>query len=352
MSGVPEFERQAFALKQPGDLSDPFQTTYGWHIIKLERKIPLPSYSEMEPSLKRKVSRDERLQFAKKKLLMARKKEFDFAEDPAVMKEVLAMMDTNLQRGKWKIPPQADGSKRLFTLRGKPYTVGAFFHYLVQNQKPTAASTQGYFSELYDHFVEEKINDLQEEELMATNPEYRNLVTEYKEGILLFSIMEIEVWNKASKDTTGLRQYYEAHKTKYTAGERVHARLFSTTDKGFLEEVKKKISQGDSILKQDMKRFKAVQPFRNYAKGDSKPIDMAPWTVGIHEVTQDGIYYLVEIESLVPPGVKSFPDARAQATSDYQEVLEKGWVATLKQKYPVKVNNRNKKYVITELTKP
>ena len=139
---------------------------------------------------------------------------------------------------------------------------------------------------------------------------------------------------------------------KYKAGERVRARIFSTPDAGFLQDIKLKISKGDSITKKDAKRFKSISPWRNYEKSESKVLDKCPWAVGVHEVSLDGIYYLVEIERLLPAGPKTFDEARALATSDYQDVLERNWVSTLKQKYPVKINNKNKKLVVTELTKP
>lgn len=84
LASVPEFEAMAFALQKPGDISDPFQSSIGWHIIRLEKKIPLPPYSEMESSLKRRVSRDERLQLSKQSLIAKRKKQFLFVENQEV----------------------------------------------------------------------------------------------------------------------------------------------------------------------------------------------------------------------------------------------------------------------------
>jgi len=161
--------------------------------------------------------------------------------------------------------------------------------------------------------------------------------------------MEKEVWNKASEDTVGQRNFYEQNKAKYTAGERVEARIFATSDKSFLEKIKAKITKGDSLTKNDIKQFKSVQNFRGYEKGESKIIDKVSWAAGLHETEDNGMYYLVEVSRLLLPGVKTFQEARANVISDYQDKLEKEWVAQLKSKYPVQINKKNKKIVFTEL---
>ncbi|MEJ0055021.1 MAG: hypothetical protein WDN75_04835 [Bacteroidota bacterium] len=94
--------------------------------------------------------------------------------------------------------------------------------------------------QLYDSFVEESLAELEDAKLLEENADFRNLLTEYKEGILLFTIMEKEVWNKDADDTVALRKFYRENKEKYKAGDRVHARVFMTTDKKFLEDMKKK----------------------------------------------------------------------------------------------------------------
>ena len=205
--------------------------------------------------------------------------------------------------------------------------------------------------QLYEKYFGEKLNEAEENQLMADNAEFKALVIEYKEGILLFTIMEQEVWNKASQDTTGQRFFYQANKEKYKGGNRVRARLFSATDKNFMEEMMKKVNNGDSIRREDVKKFKSIQPVRNYEKGDNKAIDKVSWSVGTQITEVDGTYYLVAIENLVSPGIKSMEEAHAQVISDYQDYLEKKWVLELRQKYPIKINNKGKKLAITELTK-
>ena len=351
LPSVPEFEKVAFNLNQPGDVSDPFQTTIGWHLIRLEKKIPVPSFKEIEPALKRKVSRDERLQISKTSLLAKRKKELGFVEGEAAQ-QIKSLADTSLIRGRWRFRGEESlKTKMLFTIQSKPVLAGAFISYIYKNQANSALSPEVFLNQRYEKFVEESLSDKEEEILIAQHPEFKSLLNEYYEGILLFGIMEKEIWNKASLDSIGQHKFYDQNQSKYMAGERLEARLFATTDKAFLEEMQVKIAKGDSITKADVKKFKSVQKTRLFEKGENKVIDKIPWSIGIHQSEADGIYYLVEVNSLAAPGPKSFSEARAQVISDYQDYLEKNWITELKIKYPVKINPKGKKIVLEELKK-
>jgi peptidyl-prolyl cis-trans isomerase SurA len=204
---------------------------------------------------------------------------------------------------------------------------------------------------LYFQFVDEKVNEAEEEKLMRENPDFKNLLNEYHEGILFFEIMEKEIWNKASADSVGQRQYYQAHVDKFKAGDRIEARIFTATDKSVIEAFRKKVEAGDSIRSEDLKKFKSVQPPRNYEKGESKVIDKISWSAGLHEVELENNHYLVEVIRLVAPGTKTFEEARASIITEYQTELEKSWLENLRKKYPVAINKKGKKVVLTSLVK-
>ncbi|MFY8036145.1 MAG: peptidylprolyl isomerase, partial [Cyclobacteriaceae bacterium] len=352
LASVPEFDNTAFAMKKPGDVSDPFQSSVGWHIIRLEKKIPLPSYAELEPSLKRKVARDERLQVSQKLMTTKRRKDFNWIEQTETKKELLAAIDSSLIKGQWKNKLAADVNKKtLFTISAKPYLVSDFANYVLKNQRATELNLSAYFDQLYFQFVDEKVNEAEEEKLMRENPDFKNLLNEYHEGILFFEIMEKEIWNKASADSVGQRQYYQAHVDKFKAGDRIEARIFTATDKSVIEAFRKKVEAGDSIRSEDLKKFKSVQPPRNYEKGESKVIDKISWSAGLHEVELENNHYLVEVIRLVAPGTKTFEEARASIITEYQTELEKSWLENLRKKYPVAINKKGKKVVLTSLVK-
>ncbi|NOS90396.1 MAG: hypothetical protein HOP30_00595 [Cyclobacteriaceae bacterium] len=352
LASVPEFESTAFAMQKPGEVSDPFQSAIGWHIIRLEKKIPLPSYAELESSLKRKVARDERLQVSQKSMASKRRKDFNWVENPDVKMQVLATADSLLVKGKWSKKWNEEVNKKtLFTISTKKYTTGDFAAYIKKNQTISDLNPAAYMEQLYLNFVDEKVNDVEEEKLLREKPEFKNLLNEYYEGILFFEIMEKEIWNKASADSTGQRKYYESHVEKYKAGDRIEARIFLATDKNVIDAFRKKVEAGDSIKNEDVKKFKSVQPFRNYEKGESKVIDKITWAAGLHEVELDKNYYLVEVVRLVAPGIKTFEEARASIITDYQSELEKVWLERLRIKYPVAINKKGKKAVLSALIK-
>jgi peptidyl-prolyl cis-trans isomerase SurA len=352
LASVPEFENTAFALAKPGDISDPFKSSIGWHIVRLDKKIPLPPYSEMAESLKRKVARDERLQISQQALTIKRRKDFGFTEIAENKKFIFNLADSMLTKGKWKYTgDNASLTKPIFKIQTKNVSIGDFVNYVKTNQAPSSMIPAAHINQLYNFFVDEVITEVEEAMLIKEKPEFKNLLTEYREGILFFEIMEKEIWNRASQDTSGQRGFYERNKAKYVGGNRVEARIFSTPDKNLITDFKKKIEKGDTIQNADIKKLKSVQGFRNYEKGESKIIDNVSWSSGLHETETDKTFHLVEINRLVAPGTKSFEEARASIISDFQNELEQNWIALLRKKYPVEINQKVKKSVVTALVK-
>src|SRR5882762_4402084 len=352
LASVPEFEQVAFSLKGPGEISDPFQSAIGWHIIRLEKKIPVPPFKDTEAALKRRVARDERLTISKASSLEKRKKEFGFTEESGVKTSVLSLADSTLTKGKWHYTAGgAIQDQVLFAQQSEKTPVRDFFQWVSANEAGSSLSPPAYMKQLYDRFVEEKINEMEEKKLLSENPDYRMLLNEYREGILLFEIMEKEVWNKASEDSTGQRKYYGDHPDKFKAGNRVEAKIFATTDKAFREEIKKRVAAGDTLKEADLKKFKSVTHFKKYEAKESQIIDQINWVPGLHDAVVNQTYYLVEVSRLVPPGSLTYEEARAKVISEYQDSLEKEWLIRLRQKYPVKINKKGKKIVITELKK-
>ncbi len=178
------------------------------------------------------------------------------------------------------------------------------------------------------------------------------LLKEYYEGILLFEIMEKEVWTKASDDSVGQRKYYEANTGKYAAGERIKGILYSASSNDVVQTLHALVKQGDSIKIQEYITAQKIRHETGSFEKDSKPmLSKIDWTPGAHEVESGNTYYLVWIKSILPPGIKSFEEARAAVISDYQNYLEKTWLEILKKKYPVKINDKGKNYVLSHLQK-
>lgn len=351
LARIPEFDAAAFSLKTPGEISDPFQTSYGWHIVRLERKIPLPSFEESAASLRTRVARDQRVQLSKTVLTARLKKEFAFVEHAAIKARVIGLADTTLTKGTWKIPGSfSAGRETLFTLQKKKVTAQEFLTYVQNNQRPGNPAPATYMELLYGSFVELSVYTALENKLIASNPEFSMLLAEYYEGILLFDIMEKEVWKKASEDSVGQRNFFDTHRQQYEAGERIDAVLYYADSKAGLELLSKSIVANDSTgMREILKTRNVYSEAGVFQRADRSVLQEISWKPG-HTIVQSGkTYYLVVVKKMVPPGALSFEDARASVISDYQNELEKNWLDALRKKYPVKVNGKTKKYVVEKL---
>ncbi|MBX2967740.1 MAG: peptidylprolyl isomerase [Cyclobacteriaceae bacterium] len=352
MAAAPEFDAVAFSLQTPGEISDPFKTAFGWHIVRLERKIPLPSFEELSISLKARVQRDERVQVSRKALMERLKKELTFKENADVKAKVFVRADTSLTKGNWSTRTWP-GNETLFTLKSGPVQAKRFVDYVIGQQQATQVSPQQYVEQLYGIFVESVINQAYEEQLVRSNPDYEFLLREYYEGILLFDIMEKEVWNKASEDSVGQSNYFEEHAGKYVAEERVSADLFSATSMEALELIKKALNLADSAAVDELIKSRKVRRETGVFQKDDRPVlGKISWTEGLHTSENNGMYYLVRILKRVPPGPMTFEEARASVIADYQAYLEKKWINDLKKKYSVKINEKGKQHIYKQLVRP
>lgn len=350
MASIPDFERTAFSLTTPGEYSTPFATPYGWHIVRLEKKIPLPSYKEMEASLKSRVSRDERMQTAKASIQKNLRVTYGYVENAEIKKQVLAFADTTLQQGKWKKPISSLADQTLFSLGNKQIVVREFFDFAVINQKPNKLAPPSYLNQLLENFVNASIELEVEEKLMQTNSDYRYLSNEYYEGILLFDIMEKEVWNKASEDSVGQHAFFIANPGKYKADERADARIYRSAKINVLDTLQQLLEQKITSPEEFIKKNGIRSEKGKFEKAERPVFSSISWAPGIHRVELDGNYYLVQIEGILPAGDRSFDEARGLLISDYQTYLENEWLRVLEKKYPVKINGKGKKYVLGELT--
>jgi peptidyl-prolyl cis-trans isomerase SurA len=350
MPSVPEFERTAFSLENEGQYSEPFATQYGWHLVRLEKKIPVPSYKEMESSLKSRVSRDERMQTAKLTIQKNLRNKYAFTENTDTKRLLDAYADTTLQVANWKKPNASVNDLTLFSLANAPVKTDLFFDYVIATQKQNKLTPSVYFNQLYNNFVDARIELAVEQDLMKTNADYRYLSNEYYEGILLFDVMEKEVWNRASEDSVGQLAYYEKNKANYTANERAESTIYTIAKQESVQTVKEIIA--DTVLTPAMAKKYNVRTERGTFEKSERPVFASiPWAKGLTEVELDGNYYLVKIEQILPAGIRSFEEARGLLISDYQTYLEKNWLDTLRKKYPVKVVPKGKNYVFSKLLK-
>ncbi|MDO7845354.1 peptidylprolyl isomerase [Hymenobacter sp. M29] len=269
---IPSFEEVAFKLQKPGDISAPVQTPYGWHVIKLIEKQPLAKFADLEPGLKSKVAKDSRSELNKAAFLKRIRQEDQFAEVPAAKTYAFSKADTALVAGRYKYvaPTAATGkptknavtdNSALFTIKGKPYTVKDFLTFAQQNQRPRIGAQPSFaMQQLYDQYVEQSLTDFEKNSLDTKYEDYRMLVKEYRDGILLFQLMDEKVWSKAIEDTVGLKKYFAANQAKYQWDQRVQGTVVSAATPALLTRVQKELKAGRFPVTKNVPKAIAIRP--------------------------------------------------------------------------------------------
>jgi peptidyl-prolyl cis-trans isomerase SurA len=204
---------------------------------------------------------------------------------------------------------------------------------------------------LYEVYIEELCTRYEDVRLSAKYPEFKMLMQEYHDGILLFDLTDELVWSKAVKDSTGLSAYYQAHKTEYMWQERLQANIFSCVDEAtakstrkLVKSRKKKSYSDEDILKMTNESSQLNLEIENgkFSKGDSEVIDKITWEVGISDnISLNDRMYFVEVVNLLPSQPKELDEIRGIMTSAFQTQLEEQWIAELRIKYPVTVNKEH-----------
>lgn len=342
MASVPEFQDMAFSLQKPGEISDPVQTQFGWHILRLESRIPLPPFEEMKPSLTQRVARDERVTISKEALRRRMRAEFNYQENPSGVGKALALADSVLNADASSI--DAPGDVELFTMQGRSYRLKDFLSF-IKRERPALKSSE----EILTHYVDRMQNELLEEKVKRESPDYSWLLKEYYEGILLFEIMEEEVWNKAMEDSVGQRSYFEQHASGYNAGERIVGKIFSSQAQGPLEELRDLLTGQGAATKEFLATNRIRQDSGSFERKDRAIFSKIPWSAGLHLTEHNGVNYLIQVQKMLPPGPQSFEEARADVITDYQTFLEDSWISKLKRKFGVKVDKKAKKKALEQL---
>ena len=343
---VPEFIEACKSL-EINEISKPIRTNYGFHIIKLLGKSGVSSFEKESKALSERIEKDQRSKKSEEVVLKQVKTEYKFKQNDKNLETFLATIDSSILRNAYEPAAEVDMNATLFSLENNPTKVSDFVTYIKANmttQKYVTPATYGY--QLYENFRNETVMNYADAHLEDKYPEFKALVQEYKDGILLFDLMDREVWNKAVKDTVGLAEFHKRNASKYMWGDRAYATIITVTRPEALPKVKALLDNGVELdsLRNAFQRDSITNAFVRkgyYQKGDNQFVDQTEWKVGVrNEIpsTVDQSTVIVCIREVRKPEQKTLKEARGLVTSDYQVELEQNWVKTLKEKYPVKIN--------------
>ncbi len=338
------FENAVYALSEDGDYTEPVRTTLGWHIVKRVRMRPVLSFEASRKKIETNISRDERITVARLSMVSRIKKEAGYSLNENVYNDFVANAGDNLQTYRWQIPTIETAT--LVKLADDLYTNIDFGKFVRSNAKTRMGMARGTTNkEILDKVLEEFVNEkalyFEEKNLSKKYPEFKALMREYEEGILLFEATKINVWDKASKDTAGLSDFHASHRMDYLWDERIEIATV-TLDSASLDKlptIKKWVESkplGTVLEKAEKKKINMQVTRRIYQKDDTLPQGLS-WTQGETADLPGGTGF-VKVEKIIPPTPKKLEEAMGYIIADYQDQLEKDWVATLQVKYPIKIN--------------
>ena len=378
------------------EFSQPFKSQYGWHIVKAVKKETIPAFDDMVPAYKQRLTRDQRNSRPQSVFVENSKTKYGFVDytqafvktpqpkgkKAPVEKKYMASLDElktlvtdTVFRGKWKLDEtQVTDLRPLFALDGKEYTALDLARFIQDNQKKTFPGEIGPFvEERYQTFITKKVLECADAHLEEESPEFRDLVNEYRSGLMIFSYNDLQIWSKAIIDSVGLQAFYAEEMPKhdfdneadapYFWDQRARISTITIADSAYLspEKARKLVeksveknwssnmlkSQLASKLSKDCKDDKAVEVALDLIElGHQDVLSTNEWRKGIYERQGKKGYSFVVVEQILNPEPKNLMEARGYYINDYQNYLERQLMEQLRKKYNVVVHQD----VIDEIT--
>lgn len=350
---VPEFENAAFALSD-GEISRPVLSGFGWHIIKRTGTKGSPSFDEIKDVMGKRLQspQDPRKKMIRDnerdKLASKHKASIDKGTFETLKGKVGSTGIDSLFFASYTTVPMSEMT--IATIDGNKITVGEYAGKVSKVRVADPDEAVEALEATLDNFYYGKLVEAEENWLYENNPAYKNLLDEYHDGSLLYEISLRNVWDKAAKDTEGLKAYFDANKGNYTwTNPRAKGILVQTKGDSLAAVIKSRMAEtpSDSIIPKLRKEFQGKASLERVLveKGVNAMVDNVMF--GGPEVKPSNsrydTYFLFGGRVIEAP--EEVGDVRGQVTSDYQNELESRWVGELKKKYKVKVNGKELKKV-------
>lgn len=340
---VPEFEDAAFSITENGAYAKPVKTAYGWHIVKRIDLKGIESFEALEKEIQQRVNKDERALTTQKSFVEKLKKEYNLKD---YRKKQLKWFFKNAKfsNGSWTFA-KSKKNPLMFNFSSVEINRADFADYLAGfTSVPEKVDMKSFITMKYDEFINEQLLAYEEAQLETKYPAFKALMTEYHDGVLLYEIMNDKVWNKALRDTSGLKVYFDANREQFRWGDRIDADVFVCDSReiaiqvlGLIKQGKSAkevadIANGKSALNVILRSQKLEIDNTDYLKGRT-------FVVGINEIFEHkGKFYVVVNKEMIPAANKELDETRGAVTAAYQQYLEQQWIQELLAKYKVVIN--------------
>lgn len=352
------FEEAAYNLENPGDVSKPVKTEFGWHIIRLEEKHPLPTFEEKREMLERRVKEGSRSKIVTHAVNKKIKEKFGFVKATSYSPYFDTYVGDEIVKRKWEydtIPTSEN--KKMFTIGERDYYFNDFARYIQKRQYSSKAyiSKITLMTDYYDEFETLQLKTYFRERLELENKEYAGIINEYRDGLLIFDVMGKNVWRKAKNDSVGQLQYFEDHKLNYNWKQRVDVEILATTKEDIVKELEMRMKEGKTgneiktLLNKDKKiNVLLTKGIFEIDRGEL-PSGFLP-KMGVSKIyTENESFIIVRVNEIIAPSAKAFEEIKGRVLSDYQTYIEAQWMKQLHTKYKVEINKKTLKRLKREL---
>jgi peptidyl-prolyl cis-trans isomerase SurA len=342
-----EFENVAFSLENDKAISVPFKTEYGWHIVKRIELKPIQEFEELKTSLESKVKRDSRSKLINTAMVDELKKRYHIIHNPKANAYFESIVTAKFFTNSWRLPEDLAKDETVFSINDSVFTYNDFGSYLMSVQGAYNAKKKpalAIINKELEVFFEKSILQFREDNLETENQDFANIVKEYRDGLLLFDLMEKEVWNKASKDSVGLENYYNTHQSKYQWEDRVEVVMASSADESKMKIIFKMMKKGTSeeeisaALNTD-KEQNVIFTKGTFNLDDTKLPTNFETKKGVSQVyAHNEAFHVMDVKAILPAGIKTLKEAKGNIINDYQAELETNWLNELHSRFKVEVN--------------
>jgi peptidyl-prolyl cis-trans isomerase SurA len=342
-----EFENVAFSLSPETPLSAPFETAFGWHIVKFNNKNAVKSFDEVKADLQTKLSRDERSRLIENSLTDKLRKKYTITKNKKVYAAVEKALTEDFYKGTWTSEDvKTPFGETILTINTKNAPGRDFLNFIQASQKEALEikPLKTMVSVLFEKFTDQQLNAYYNANLENEFPEFANVMSEYRDGLLLFDLMEKEIWEKSKTDTLGLQSFYDKNKQKYQWNKRYDVLVFSSTKEDYIKKVQKMLKKGKSAseIKEALNSGKEIEVIDKeglFEEGSTLLPKNVSDKKGLTAIVKEGNYYFISrVKDIIPAGQKTFEECEGKVINDYQQYLEENWVSDLKKEFTIKVN--------------
>lgn len=353
-----KFDEMVFSLENPGDRTKPFKSSVGWHIARLDSIHGITSFEDQKESLSKRVkdgSRSKIVTAAVKNQIMDK---YGFEQGAPYLEYFKNHVNEGILKGRWKFEPVPEADdKKVFTIGDRTYTFNDFANYIRNNQaqRRTFTSIGEALITLYDQFETGMVKKYYKDKLEDEDPEYAAVISEYRDGLLIFDLMQRNVWDEAKRDTIGAKELYETTKQNYRWAKRVDAIVINANEMAYAEQAKDLLKLGKTVEEIKTKlntndQVNVIISAGKFEEGDKELPAGFKMEMGVSEtMQQENRYTVVKVKEVIPPSTKSFEDVRGRVMTQFQQKLEENLMEELRNKYNVKVNNKTLKKLKKEL---